>query len=107
MVIPDQVLEAEARYRLLETLCQYGLEHLRQDGELDAVQRRHAHYYAAFAQRAGTALIGPEELGWRPRLRAEQDNLHGPYGGPSAQVHPATASMPWPLRRRWPRPFPC
>ena len=76
MLIPDQILGAEARYRLLETLREYGLEHLRQRGELDAVQRCHAHYYAAFAQQAGTALVGPEELSWRPRLRAEQDNLH-------------------------------
>jgi predicted ATPase/class 3 adenylate cyclase len=76
MVIPDQILGPEARYRLLETLRQYGLEHLRQRGELDAVQRRHAHYYAVFAKQTGTALVGSEELSWRPRLRAEQDNLH-------------------------------
>ena len=76
MLIPDQILGAEARYRLLETLREYGLEHLRQRGDLDAVQRRHARYYAAFAEQAGTALAGPDELSWRPRLRAEQDNLH-------------------------------
>jgi predicted ATPase/class 3 adenylate cyclase len=75
MVIPDQVHGPEARYRLLETLRQYGLERLRQRGELAAVQRRHAQHFAAFAQQAGTALLGPEELAWRPRLRAEQDNL--------------------------------
>jgi predicted ATPase/class 3 adenylate cyclase len=75
MVIPDQVHGPEARYRLLETLRQYGLERLRQRGELDAVQRRHAQHFAAFAKQAGTALLGPDELAWRPRSRAEQDNL--------------------------------
>ena len=75
MVTPDQAHGAEARYRLLETLRQYGLERLRQRGKLDAVQRRHAQHFAAFAKQAGTALLGPDELAWRPRLRAEQDNL--------------------------------
>ncbi len=75
MVVPDQSRGAEARYRLLETLRQYALERLRQRGELDQVQRRHAQHFAAFAQQAGTALLGPGELTWRPRLFAEQDNL--------------------------------
>jgi predicted ATPase/class 3 adenylate cyclase len=75
MVIPDQIHGPEARYRLLETLRQYGLERLRQRGELDAAQRRHAQHFAAFAKQAGTALLGPDELAWRPKLRAEQDNL--------------------------------
>ncbi len=75
MVVPDQSHGAEARYRLLETLRQYALERLRQRGELDLVQRRHAQHFAAFAQQAGTALLGPDELAWRPRLSAEQDNL--------------------------------
>src|SRR6516162_1116852 len=75
MVMPDQIAGPEARYRLLETLRQYALERLRQRGKLDAVQRRHAQHFAAFAKQAGTALLGPDELAWRPRLRAEQDNL--------------------------------
>ena len=75
MVIPNQTHRPEARYRLLETLRQYGLERLRQRGELNAVQRRHAQHFAAFAKQAGTALLGSDELAWRPRLRAEQDNI--------------------------------
>jgi predicted ATPase/class 3 adenylate cyclase len=75
MVIPDQIIGPEARYRLLETLRQYALERLRQRGELDTVQRRHALHFAALAKLAGTELLGPDELAWRPRLHAEQDNL--------------------------------
>ena len=75
MVITDQVHGPEARYRLLETLRQYGLERLRQRGELEAVRRRHARHFAAFAKQAGTALLGPDELAWRPRSRAERDNI--------------------------------
>jgi hypothetical protein len=75
MIVPEQIHGAEARYRLLETLRQYALERLRQRGELDLVQRRHAQHFAAFAQQAGTALLGHDELAWRPRLLAEQDNL--------------------------------
>ena len=75
MVIPDHIHGPEARYRLLETLRQYGLERLRQRGELEAARRRHAQHFAAFAKQAGTALLGPDELAWRPRSRAERDNI--------------------------------
>src|SRR4029077_16973366 len=37
--------------------------------------RRHAAHYAEFAEEAGAALLGPEELEWRARALDELDNL--------------------------------
>ncbi|MGE0544886.1 MAG: tetratricopeptide repeat protein, partial [Dehalococcoidia bacterium] len=55
----------EARYRLLETLRQYGLEHLAANGEADTMRRRHAQCYLALAEEALPHLHGPCQALWR------------------------------------------
>lgn len=48
----------EARYRILETVRQYGLERLRESEGEGELRRRHAAYYLAFAERLAPALFG-------------------------------------------------
>ena len=67
---PDQT----SRYRLLETMRAYARQQLAAD-ELDRLRHRHAEHYAAFAERAGLELLGPAQLEWQLRIRAELDNL--------------------------------
>ena len=75
MVVRDNTVHGTARYRLLETLREFASERLDQDGLRETVLRRHAEHYASFAEAAGAALIGPDEFTWRPRLRADLDNI--------------------------------
>jgi tetratricopeptide (TPR) repeat protein len=63
------------RYQLLETLRQYARELLDERGASDVWRRRHAEHFAAFAEEAGMALLGPEELAWRARIVRDLDNL--------------------------------
>ena len=63
-----------SRYRLLETMRAYAWQRLAA-GELDRLRWRHAEHYAAFAERAGLELLGPAQLEWQLRIRAELDNL--------------------------------
>jgi non-specific serine/threonine protein kinase len=63
------------RYRLLETIRQYGLKKLREAGEEDLARCRHAAYYAALAHRAEPELFGPEQLAWFDRFEAEHHNI--------------------------------
>ncbi|MFN8540403.1 MAG: LuxR C-terminal-related transcriptional regulator [Thermomicrobiales bacterium] len=65
----------EARYRLLETLRQYGYERLVEAGEEEAARRRHLAWYLALAERADAGLIGPQQVIWLDRLEREHDNL--------------------------------
>jgi non-specific serine/threonine protein kinase len=44
--------------------------------QLTRLARAHAGFYAAFAERAGPELLGPAQLDWLRRIRAERDNLH-------------------------------
>jgi predicted ATPase/DNA-binding SARP family transcriptional activator len=69
------VRAAGPRYRLLETVVAYGLERLRDAGELEAMQRRHAAYYAGLAERSAAALRTHEQCAWLDRLCLEAPNL--------------------------------
>jgi predicted ATPase/DNA-binding SARP family transcriptional activator len=69
--------EGAARYRLLETVRQYGFELLNQrPGDVAHYRERHAHHYLAFAERFAPLLIGGEhEPGLLARIAVEHDNL--------------------------------
>ncbi|MEV0678472.1 BTAD domain-containing putative transcriptional regulator [Actinosynnema sp. NPDC050436] len=73
VVAPDQ--GGPPRYRLLESVADYGRERLREAGELDAVRRRHAAHYRALAERADPELRGHDQLAWLDRLDADTANL--------------------------------
>src|SRR5215211_7407768 len=64
----------ETRYRLLETIRQYGEERLTGTGETDRWQARHADYYVGVLQQI-RHHDRREEVFWAVRLSAEQDNL--------------------------------
>jgi predicted ATPase/DNA-binding SARP family transcriptional activator len=65
-----------ARYRLLETVRQYGVERLEESGELAGVEWRHAAHFLAFVEAAAPNLVGGSNApGLLARLAAEQDNL--------------------------------
>ena len=68
---------AETRYRLLETIRQYGEERLTENGETDRWKARHADYYVGFLQqirhhdrRAGDVSGGPARRRTRQLLAA-------------------------------------
>jgi len=64
------------RYRLLETIRQYGEERLNQAGETERWRARHASYYAGLLRQVRDHAHDPNpEVFWALRLSAEQDNL--------------------------------
>lgn len=63
------------RYRLLETIRQYGQEKLTALEENTAVARRHRDWYARLAERFAAEWLGPDQAGWVARLRREHANL--------------------------------
>ena len=63
------------RYRLLETLRQYGRDRLALRGEADAVRKRHALYFRQLAEDALPHLRGPDEVAWLDRLENDHDNI--------------------------------
>jgi len=65
----------EVRFRLLETLREYGEKQLAED-EANALHQRHAECYLALAEEAKSKVRGgPEQVAWLDRLEREHDNL--------------------------------
>ncbi len=65
----------EPRYRMLETVREFGLERLAATGEAEPVRRRHAAHFLGLAERAEAEQYGPAMRGWLDRLEAELPNL--------------------------------
>jgi tetratricopeptide (TPR) repeat protein len=71
----------EPRYRLLESVAAYGVERLREAGELDRVQRRHGQFYTALAEQARPHLRGHGQRRWLERLDRETANCRSALDG--------------------------
>ncbi len=62
------------RYRMLETLRQYGRERLA-GGDTEVVREAHALYFRDFAETALPHVRGLDEIIWQERLEIDHDNL--------------------------------
>ena len=63
------------RYRMLETVRQYGIERLNEAGELGAMRDRHRDGLLALAEQVAPALHGPGQREWLDVLDHEAANL--------------------------------
>ncbi|RZL85233.1 MAG: tetratricopeptide repeat protein, partial [Rhodococcus sp. (in: high G+C Gram-positive bacteria)] len=63
------------RFRMLETLREYGYEKLEQTGEAVSLRRRHREWYEALALEVEAEWISADQLDWIARLKREQPNL--------------------------------
>jgi predicted ATPase/class 3 adenylate cyclase len=62
------------RYKLLESLRQYGLDLLRSGGEFETLARRHADFYAAHARQVANRWQTIPEVAWTALIETELDN---------------------------------
>jgi predicted ATPase/DNA-binding CsgD family transcriptional regulator len=66
---------AGVRYRLLDTIREYGLDLLRATGDERVLRRRHRDFYLETARRFDDQWYGPEQVVWYERLSREHANL--------------------------------
>ncbi|MGW0838785.1 ATP-binding protein [Streptomyces sp. NPDC002787] len=98
VVLPTQ-REGLPRYRLLETVRQYGRERLAESGQEQRMLRRHRDFYLALAEHVADGWYGPGQRESLLRLRAEHANLRMALecgGDPQATLALAAA-----LRFHW------
>ena len=67
--------DSEVRYRLLETVRQYGLERLAEAGESEPIRARHQDHYLALAEQAAPHLETGRQRQWLEALDPEAANL--------------------------------
>jgi DNA-binding CsgD family transcriptional regulator len=65
----------EARYGMLETIREFGLERLAASGEEQATRSAHATYFLSLAEQAEPHLIVSGSAAWVERLALERANL--------------------------------
>ncbi|HWE91507.1 MAG TPA: LuxR C-terminal-related transcriptional regulator [Pseudonocardiaceae bacterium] len=63
------------RYRMLETMREYGLGELARAGDVRRVARLHRDWYADLAARYQAEWIGPDQVAWVERLTADHANI--------------------------------
>jgi DNA-binding CsgD family transcriptional regulator/tetratricopeptide (TPR) repeat protein len=68
-------VDGEARFWMLQTLREYGLECVANEGETETTRRAHASCYLALTEEAEAALKGPQQVMWLERLEQEHENL--------------------------------
>lgn len=72
--------EQGTRYRLLETIRQYGEERLASWNESNALITRHIRFYTALSDSATRYSYGPEQIPWAKRVKADIDNIRSALG---------------------------
>ncbi|MBV9334227.1 MAG: adenylate/guanylate cyclase domain-containing protein [Candidatus Eremiobacteraeota bacterium] len=92
----------EQRYRLLQSIREYGLERLRDAGEEQDAAGRHARYYAQWAAALAPLVDELEDERWKGRAVRELDNIRAMIDWALDERHdPATAitllaNLEWP-----------
>ncbi|MEV4065656.1 ATP-binding protein [Nonomuraea dietziae] len=66
---------SKVRFRLLETIRQYGRDRLRESGQEERLRHRHRDWYLDLVLRAQHDWFTPEQVTWYARLRTEHGNL--------------------------------
>ncbi len=86
-IVPATPPETEPRFRMLTLLREYAEDYLAAQGQLDALHRRHLHYFLAQARQGNQALRGPSQFAWLRRLEAD----HDPQGAFGSNLRAALA----------------
>jgi predicted ATPase/class 3 adenylate cyclase len=63
------------RFAMLETIREFGLERLREDGDLDEARRRHGEHFLNLALAAEPHLTAEDQLEWLERCEVEHANI--------------------------------
>jgi non-specific serine/threonine protein kinase len=70
--------DGEPRFRMLETVADFARERLAEMGEAEA-RDAHAAYFQQFLEECEPHMFGREQVAWRVRMMAEQDNVRAAF----------------------------
>jgi non-specific serine/threonine protein kinase len=90
----------QVRYRLLETLREYGRDRLAQTAQTTRTQMAHLQYFQRLAERSFEEWCGPRQAVWLADLRAEHANLRSAFdrcieAGCTEQACVFAAALQW------------
>ncbi|HST05633.1 MAG TPA: AAA family ATPase, partial [Chloroflexia bacterium] len=74
LVMPTEA-GGEVRFRMLETIREFGLENLHLRGEVEELRSQHAHYFTLLVEQCMPHISDPDQAVWLDRLAQENGNL--------------------------------
>ena len=88
LVLTEVSVHSSVRYRMLETLREYGREQLgrRSSAEVEATERRHAQFFVQLAELAEPEIQGSGQLLWLETLDQEHGNIRAALRGQIARA---------------------
>ncbi|HET6310461.1 MAG TPA: tetratricopeptide repeat protein [Candidatus Nitrosotalea sp.] len=89
------------RFRLLDTLNQYGSERLVESDESERIKGRHCEYFVSIAEEAVPHLQGPEQRAWHQLLAHDLGNLRSALEWSSGHEPRANVRMSKALTDFW------
>ena len=92
---------SEPRFMMLETLREYAVDKLSENGELELLQDRHLAYFVALGDLAESELVGPDQVAWLDRLEVEFDNIRAALRWSFAKDRGAGLQLVSALSRFW------
>ncbi len=75
LLVAKEQADGESRFRMLEVVREYALNHLEVSDEAEAMRHNHATYFLALAEEAEPHLQGAQLAKWLNCLEEEHDNL--------------------------------
>jgi predicted ATPase len=75
LLYQNELTAAAPRFRMLETVREFGREQWESVGRADTTQHHHVAYFVALAETAAPHLIGAEREHWMQRIDLEMENL--------------------------------
>ena len=91
------------RFRLLETIRQYGRERLQELGQENLLRRRHRAHYLELAETAATRWCTPQQRAGLAQLRIERGNLRAAleFSLSDPEDYPRALTLAVALRHHW------
>jgi len=93
--------DGRVRFRLLETLREYGKARIEDSADFPALRRRHAQWCQRLLADADTHWFGPDQLGWIERLFVEMPNIREALRFSVTDAPDVALQMTADLRRVW------
>jgi non-specific serine/threonine protein kinase len=106
LVVFEEPVEGTARYRLLESIRQYGMERLAESGEREALHNRHRDFFLQLAEEGHHNQRSASQGRWLSALEEEHDNIRAaltsclkdPEGGEKGLRFGASLEWFWNIR---------
>jgi predicted ATPase/DNA-binding CsgD family transcriptional regulator len=80
LLVQDHGSGEESRFRMLETIRDYGLEQVAADGEEVAARQAHLSFFADLATAGAAGVAGSRQGNWLDRLESDHENLLSALG---------------------------